>query len=138
MRRALFSCFLAINGCSFAPDTKNSQQSAPPSFSNVVIIDRPDWPTPDSFATGRLVVHEACLFFETAGGERFNPIFPAGTTLRRDGAGRLTVTMHGRAVAEGQSVTVKGGSGEYGRVGSVDPSCAERNFILGGLREQDV
>ncbi|HEY0013974.1 MAG TPA: hypothetical protein VGB79_14120 [Allosphingosinicella sp.] len=137
MRGVLFAS-LSLAACSVEPGPEEAPQALATSFKNIAIIDRPDWPTPDSFATGRLIIDGPCLLFETDEGTRFNPIFPARTTLRRDTAGRLAVSIRGRTIAQGETVTVKGGSGEYGRVGSLDPSCADRNFIIGGLREQAV
>lgn len=113
-------------------------QEQPVSFKNVVFIQEANWPTPDSFEVGKFTVRGPCLLFQVRSGAEYNPVLPAGTILRRNDAGKLAIVIRGRPIMEGDAVTVKGGSGEYGRAGSQDPECAGRNFIVGGLREQDI
>jgi hypothetical protein len=135
-----FAVLLAFAACACSVPAGNdtAEQRPVPQFSNYRIIAEPEYPTPDSFSNGKFITVGSCLLLETESGRRFNPVFPHGTEVTVAPDGKVAISFSGRVVNQGNVVPLKGGSGEYGQVGSLDSSCAEKNFIVGGLRDQDI
>lgn len=129
---------IVLGSCSAKTDRRAAEEQPQPSYRNVAIISEPNYPTPDSFANGRFEVSGDCLLFISVNGGRFNPILPFGSRIVRGSAGEISVSLLGRTVPLGELVALKGGSGEYGRAGPVDPACAAKNMVIGGMRDQDI
>lgn len=128
---------LTVSACSPGSGEPAGQDRAA-EYRNYRIFAEPGYPTPDSFSNGKFITVGRCLLLETESGRRFNPVFPHGTEVRVTAEGKVAVSLNGRVVNEGTVVSLKGGSGEYGQTGSLDRDCADKNFIVGGLRDQDV
>lgn len=95
-------------------------------------------PVPDAVASGSFQVEDGCLVFRSADdGERYLPVFPAGTRFFPQGAGPTLVQLNGRLLNEGRQYRLGGAPGalEEADVLKVAPearaNCPRRYFLIG-------
>ena len=120
--------------------TDSPKQPTPGSA--VYVSTRPsnNFPIPESIAQGQFEIANGCLLFIQTGASPALALMPPGSTISTSAAGASSLSVGGRRISLGQTVSVNGGpipSGaerEYGHTGQVPSSCPRRVFAVGGFQ----
>lgn len=129
---------LLETSCSQNPASSPDEPVGPPTFSNVTLVAEPRYPTPDSFDVGQFVTQGSCLILRTSYGKNYSPVLPFGSRFERSAQGKVTIIINKARLDEGQSATIKGGTGQYGRPKPTSDECPKEQYIVGGINDLEA